>query len=93
MTGLKRLGWAALLLAVAFPSAARTVLAALTAVAALLLAHPTIACTAAAGLLLASTLPALHRRTARLRRRWHLHRIIRFGGLPTASRFDLVGDR
>ncbi|WP_371481979.1 hypothetical protein [Kitasatospora sp. NBC_00315] len=92
MTGLKRLGWAALLLAVAFPSAARTVLAALTAVAAVLLAHPSTTCTLVAGLLLASTLPALRRRTARIRHRWHLHRAVRFGAL-TSSRLTFVGDR
>ncbi|MFE2914223.1 hypothetical protein [Kitasatospora indigofera] len=92
MTSPKRLGWAAALLAVAFPSAAGTVLAALTAVAAVLLAHPTIACTAAAGLLLASTLPALRRRTTRIRIRWQLHRAVRFGGL-TSSRLTFVGDR
>ncbi|GGV39493.1 hypothetical protein GCM10010495_66060 [Kitasatospora herbaricolor] len=89
---LKRFGWAAALLAVAFPSAAGTVLSALTAVAAVLLAHPTVACTVAAGLLLASTLPALRHRIIRIRRRWQLHRAAGFGGL-TSSRLTFVGDR
>ncbi|MFB7618756.1 hypothetical protein [Kitasatospora sp. NPDC056181] len=81
----KRLGWAALLLALAFPAAAGSVLAVLAAVASFLLAHPTVACVVGAGLLLASTLPALRRRVARARVRRQLR------GL-SAFRLKVVGD-
>ncbi|MFC5909494.1 hypothetical protein [Streptacidiphilus monticola] len=59
---LKLLGWAGLLLALAFPAAAGHVLAWLTVVTGLLLAHPTAACTAGALVLLARALPRVRRR-------------------------------
>ncbi|GAA4846325.1 hypothetical protein [Kitasatospora terrestris] len=68
MGAFKRFGWAVLLLAVAFPAAARSALAFVAAVAAVLLAHPSAAFTVAAGVLLASTLPAIRRRAAKARR-------------------------
>ncbi|MEU3492192.1 hypothetical protein ABZ747_01695 [Kitasatospora cineracea] len=62
---LKRLAWALVLLALAFPGAAQTLLGLLADAATASLAHPSVTCTAAAALLLVSTLPAARRRFAR----------------------------
>ncbi|MFE0460735.1 hypothetical protein ACFW1A_15950 [Kitasatospora sp. NPDC058965] len=75
-TAVKRLGWALALLAVAFPAAARTVLAALGAVGTAIEAHPHAACAAAGVLLAASAVRAVARRTARIRRRRELRRLV-----------------
>ncbi|RAJ42820.1 hypothetical protein K353_02497 [Kitasatospora sp. SolWspMP-SS2h] len=64
-TASKRLGLALLLLAVAFPAAARILFGALAAVAAAALAHPSAAFGLAGGLLLATALPGLRRRASR----------------------------
>ncbi|MFD9692322.1 hypothetical protein ACFWXO_41915 [Kitasatospora sp. NPDC059088] len=72
----KRLGWAAGLLALAFPAAAKTVLTFVAALVAVLLAHPGAGCAAAAGLLLVSMLPALRRRAVRARRRRELRTLL-----------------
>ncbi|MFJ4091221.1 hypothetical protein ACIPYS_06515 [Kitasatospora sp. NPDC089913] len=81
----KRLAWATALLALAFPAATKAVLAFAAAVVAVLLAHPQTACSLAAGVLLASTLPALRRRLHRAR----IRRAER--GLVSAVRLDLAG--
>ncbi|WP_033820899.1 hypothetical protein [Kitasatospora sp. MBT63] len=73
----KRLGWALLLLAAAFPAAANALLAAVAAVTVALLAHPSVVCAVAGGLLAASTLPALRRHTAR-----RIRALRRLSGLP-----------
>ncbi|MGW4897143.1 hypothetical protein ACWEQL_33505 [Kitasatospora sp. NPDC004240] len=85
MAHAKRLWWAAGLLALAFPAAAKTVLAVVAAIAAVLLAHPSGTCALGAVLLLVSMLPALCRRAHRARRRRELR------GLMSAIRFDLAG--
>ncbi|MEU8517559.1 hypothetical protein AB0C76_39190 [Kitasatospora sp. NPDC048722] len=85
MAHFKRFAWAAGLLALAFPAAAKTVLAFVAALVALLLAHPAGACAAGAGLLLASTLPAAGRRAARAHRRRQVR------GLMSTIRFDIAG--
>ncbi|MEU1419219.1 hypothetical protein [Kitasatospora sp. NPDC005751] len=85
MAHTKRLGFAAVLLAVAFPAAARSVLVFVSSLAALLLAHPSAVCALGAGLLLASLLPALRRRVSRARRRRALR------GVMSTIRFDLAG--
>ncbi|RKE19617.1 hypothetical protein [Streptomyces sp. TLI_171] len=61
----KRLALSLLLLAVAFPTAARLLLGALAAVTAVALAHPSTAFGLAGGLLLATALPGLRRRASR----------------------------
>lgn len=67
MAASKCFGWAALLLALAFPPAAGAVLAVLAAAASVALAHPSLACTLAAAVLLTSALRGIrHRRMARL---------------------------
>ncbi|MFF2039011.1 hypothetical protein ACFVVX_01180 [Kitasatospora sp. NPDC058170] len=81
----KRLGWAAGLLGLAFPAAAKAVLAALGSLAALVLTHLPVACSVVAVVLLTSTLPALRRRVSRARRRRELR------GLMSTIRFDLAG--
>ncbi|MFJ9693433.1 hypothetical protein [Kitasatospora sp. NPDC101183] len=85
MAHAKRLGWAAGLLALAFPTAAKTVLAFTAALVTLLLAHPAGTCAVGAGLLLMSMLPALRRRTVRARRRREMR------GLMSTIRLDLAG--
>ncbi|GAA5014506.1 hypothetical protein [Kitasatospora paranensis] len=77
---IKRLGWAVLLLAVAFPHAARTVAGALAAVAVAVLAHPTAVCAVAGGLLLASTGATLRRRAAHTRQLRTLRHLTRSRG-------------
>lgn len=93
MIAVKRLGWALVLLALAFPAAARTVLLALAAVGSVLNAHPRTVCVVGAGLLLASAARAVSRRTARVRRRREMRQLARAGRLFTSSRLDPVGDR
>ncbi|GGQ66242.1 hypothetical protein [Kitasatospora griseola] len=74
-SALKRLAWALLLLAAAFPAAAHTLLDLAAKAAAILLTHSTATFAVAAGLLLISTLPALRRRFARRAR--VLRRVVR----------------
>jgi len=86
----KRFGWALLLLALAFPAAAHTVLAAARPV---LLTHPPALFTALAALLLASILPGLRRRAVRSRERRELRELTRGAAPLTMLRLARMGDR
>ncbi|PBC76167.1 hypothetical protein BX265_0870 [Streptomyces sp. TLI_235] len=76
----RRLGWAALLLAAAFPHAAHAVASALATVTVALLAHPTAVCAVAGGLLLVSAGATLRRRAAHARQIRAVRRLTRSRG-------------
>ncbi|WP_035850673.1 hypothetical protein [Kitasatospora azatica] len=93
MIAVKRFGWALVLLALAFPAAARTALAALAVAGSVIEAHPRAVCAAAGVLLAVSAARAVSRRVARSRRRRQVRRLVRAGRLFNPSRLAPEGVR